>query len=93
MKHKHEFSGFGEKSFKDIKCKVITLQWNNTKPHTLEVCECGLNYYDYMTPKVEAISKCLREAATDPEVIERGNELQRTLGRISWEELNRPFDI
>lgn len=41
---------------------------------------------------VNIISKKLREAANDPKVIERGEELQRIL-RPTWKDLNQPFTI
>ena len=42
---------------------------------------------------IDEISKALRKAASDPKVIERGEELQRILSTLTPEDLLRRFDI
>jgi hypothetical protein len=90
MKHEHKF--VGGPAFKDMKCKTLVLRWDKDS-NILRICECSVNYYDYMTPKVKAISDELKRLANDPEVAARGEELQRQLSSISFEELHRPFTI
>ena len=43
--------------------------------------------------KVDIISKELHRISNDPKVIEKGEELQRTLGHLTPEDLLRRFDI
>lgn len=57
------------------------------------VCvRCGKTYLEYISPKLAILSKELDKISSDPEVLARGEELERLM-RPTWEEVNRPFNI
>jgi len=58
--------------------------------HKNRICSgCGKS----LDKSIDEISKALRKAASDPKVIERGEELERTLSYLTPEDLLRRFDI
>jgi hypothetical protein len=61
-------------------------KWNHKK----RICEtCGKS----LDKAIDEISEAMRKAASDPKVIERGEELERMLSHMTPEDLLRRFDI
>ena len=58
--------------------------------HEKRICKiCGKS----LDKAIDEISEALRKSATDPKVIERGEELDRLFGTLTPEDLLRRFDI
>ena len=71
-----------QKCSQELTCKH---KWDHKK----RVCKtCGKS----LDKALDEISEALRKAATDPEVTERGDELQRQLSTLTPEDLLRQFD-
>jgi transposase len=63
---------------------------NHIWDHEKRVCKsCGKS----LDKAIDEISEAMRKAASDPKVIERGEELERTLSHLTPEDLLRRFDI